>query len=126
MEKFPSIDYEDMISDLNEDMEQGYINEGSSLYILRQKTPVFVSCAECEGYPVLDYFYDRPVLKEELSCMTVKEARKLAKELNEETYRIAKENISEDNKIAFEVIEELNNIKYRVLEQRFKEELLED
>ena len=75
MEKFPSIDYEDMISDLNEDMEQGYINEGSNLYILRQKTPVFVSCAECEGYPVLDYFYDRPVLKEELSCMTVKEAK---------------------------------------------------
>ena len=57
--------------------------------------------------------------------LPLEEARKLAKELNEETYRIAKENISDDNKIALEVIEELDNIKYKVLEQRLKEELLE-
>lgn len=77
MEKFPSIDYEDMIDDLREDLEQGYITEDSILYVLRQKTPVFVECISKEALPVLDYFYDKPVLKEALSSMTVKEAKKV-------------------------------------------------
>lgn len=77
MEKFPSIDYEDMISDINEDIKEGYITEDSVLYVLRQKTPVFVECISKEVLPVLDFFYDKPVLKEELSSMTVKEAKKV-------------------------------------------------
>lgn len=77
MEKFPSIDYEDMISDINEDIKEGYITEDSVLYVLRQKTPVFVECIQEEALPVLDFFYDKPVLKEELSSMTVKEAKKV-------------------------------------------------
>jgi hypothetical protein len=77
MEKFPSIDYEDMISDINEDIKEGYITEDSVLYVLRQKTPVFVECIQAEALPVLDFFYDKPVLKEELSSMTVKEAKKV-------------------------------------------------
>lgn len=77
MEKFPSIDYEDMISDINEDIEEGYITEDSVLYVLRQKTPVFVECIQAEALPVLDFFYDKPVLKEELSSMSVKEAKKV-------------------------------------------------
>jgi hypothetical protein len=77
MEKFPRIDYEDMINDLRDDMEQGYITEDSTLYVLRQKTPVFVECISREALPVLDYFYDKPALKEELPSMTVKEAKKV-------------------------------------------------
>ncbi|SMC37821.1 hypothetical protein SAMN06296952_0823 [Oscillospiraceae bacterium] len=77
MEKFPCIDYKDMISDLEEDTAAGYITGDSSLYILRQKTSVFVECIDREVRPVLDYFYDKPELQEKLSSMTVKEAKKL-------------------------------------------------
>ncbi len=77
MEKFPCIDYKDMISDLEEDTAAGYITGDSSLYILRQKTSVFVECIDSDVRPVLDYFYDKPELHEKLSSMTVKEAKKL-------------------------------------------------
>lgn len=74
---FPTIDYEDMISDLKEDMESGYISPDSTLYVIRQKTAVMCEACGQEVFPVLDYFYETPELFEELREMTVEEAKKV-------------------------------------------------
>ena len=37
---FPTIDYEDMISDLTDDIESGYITPESTLFVIRQATSV--------------------------------------------------------------------------------------
>ncbi|MBO4242846.1 MAG: hypothetical protein J5883_06165 [Clostridiales bacterium] len=74
---FPTIDYEDMISDISEDIEAGYITLESTLYIVRQATAV--NCEACgkEVFPVLEFFYETPELFEELREMTVEEAKKV-------------------------------------------------
>jgi len=74
---FPTIDYEDMISDLNDDIESGYITPESALFVIRQATSV--NCEACgkEVFPVLDYFYETPELFEDLKEMTVEEAKKI-------------------------------------------------
>ena len=82
-QKFPTIDYTDMLEDLKEDIASGYITEESTLYLVRQKEDVFVEVKGENVFPVIDYFYDKPVLKEDIASMTVADAKKLCFEVLE-------------------------------------------
>jgi len=76
-EVYPVIDYEDMIDDLNDDIEGNFIKADSTLYIVRQKTPVFCEALGAEVCPVIDYFYEFPRLFPEIKQMTVDECKKI-------------------------------------------------
>ena len=76
-EEFETIDYEEMTSDLQSDIESGYIKEESILYILRQKTPIRVGDSRRLHRPVVDYFYGEPELEEDLRGASVLEAKKI-------------------------------------------------
>ena len=76
-QSYPIIDYEDMLIDLKDDLEGGFIKKDDTLYIIRQKTPVFCEAFGGEVCPVLDYFYDRPKLLPELKEMTVRNCKEL-------------------------------------------------
>ena len=54
------IDYEDMIADLTDDVEGGYIKKDSMVYIVRQSEAVYCEALQEEICPVVDYFYDSP------------------------------------------------------------------
>ena len=82
-QKFPTIDYTDMLEDLKEDIASGYITEESTLYLVRQKEDVFVEAKGENVFPVIDYFYDSPALKEDIVSMTVADAKKLCFEVLE-------------------------------------------
>ena len=74
---FPNIDYSDLIADLGDDMESGYIDEQSKLYLVRQLSAINVECCGKQMRPVIDYFYDKPELNMTLTCVTVNEAKKV-------------------------------------------------
>ncbi|MCQ2534551.1 MAG: hypothetical protein MJ172_08305 [Clostridia bacterium] len=78
------IDYNDMIAELKEDLEQGIISEESSVYIIRQNTPVTLSSSSEVFYPVLDYLYMEPELKTSLVPLTIAEAKRAFYALNDE------------------------------------------
>lgn len=80
-QKYPSIDYTDMINDLTEDISSGMIGEESELYVVRQKEEVFVEAAGTNVSPVIDYYYDRPALKEDIVEMKVADAKKMCFEI---------------------------------------------
>ena len=73
---FPDIDYKDMIMELSFDLQNGYVNEDSDLYIIRQREAVFVEKCEKEVLPIIDYFYFLPELKLEVKTMSVLDAKK--------------------------------------------------
>jgi hypothetical protein len=83
-QKYPSIDYTDMISDLKEDISSEFITEDSMLYVVRQKEEVYVEAKGENVFPVIDYFYDRPALKEDIVTMKVADAKKLCFEILEQ------------------------------------------
>ncbi len=76
-ETFPVIDYEDMISDLTEDIESKFIDRDATLFIVRQKTPVYCEAYGGEVCPVIDYFYDSPALFPDIKTMTVRECKEV-------------------------------------------------
>lgn len=76
-ERFPSIDYSDMIADLTDDIDSGFIGPDSRLYIVRQNSPIYIECCDRECRPVVDYFYDSPELMTALRRMSVKDAKQL-------------------------------------------------
>ena len=96
-QKFPTIDYTDMLEDLKEDIASGYITEESTLYLVRQKEDVFVEAKGENVFPVIDYFYDRPALKEDIASMTVADAKKLCFEVLE---KLTDEKVKEIDTIA--------------------------
>ena len=71
------IDYEDMIADLTDDVEGGYIKKDSMVYIVRQSEAVYCEALQEEICPVVDYFYDSPKLLPELKKMTVDDCKKI-------------------------------------------------
>ena len=95
-QKFPTIDYTDMLEDLKEDIASGYITEESTLYLVRQKEDVFVEARGENVFPVIDYFYDSPALKEDIVSMTVADAKKLTAGNNKRNERVCKV-VLEDN-----------------------------
>ncbi|MBR1797664.1 MAG: hypothetical protein IJ757_06620 [Clostridiales bacterium] len=76
-ESCPVIDYEDMLSDLNDDIESGFIKEDVTLFIVRMKNAVLCEAFGGEVRPVIDYFYDSPALYPELKEITVSDCKKL-------------------------------------------------
>lgn len=76
MTPFTYIDYEDMLQELKEDLEQGFITNESSLYIIRQNTPVTLPKSNEAIYPILDYFYTDPKLNSETKVMSIADAKK--------------------------------------------------
>ena len=84
IQKYPSIDYTDMLADLNEDIRSGIINDDSSLYIIREKEEVFVEAAGVNISPVIDYYYDRPALREDIVAMKVGDAKKMCFDILEQ------------------------------------------
>lgn len=73
---FENIDYSEMITELNFDLQNGYASDDTELYIIRQKNPVFVEKCSKEIFAVVDYFYAMPALSKEVSEMTILEAKK--------------------------------------------------
>lgn len=73
---YSSIDYTDMISELKEDLDSGFINSDDELYIIRQNTPVTLSTSSEVFYPVLDYLYSEPKLKKGLAIMPIAEIKR--------------------------------------------------
>lgn len=84
------IDYNDMISELKDDLDQGFVSEDSELYIIRQNTPVTLSSSSEVFYPVLDYLYMEPELRTDLVSMTIADAKRefysLKETVTSETY----------------------------------------
>ena len=76
-EVYPVIDYEDMIADLTDDVEGGFVTKDATLYIVRQKTPVYCEALGAQVRPVIEYFYEIPKLYPELKDMTVDECKKI-------------------------------------------------
>ena len=89
IEKFPSIDYTDLISDINDDISEGYISEDDTLYIVRQAEPIYLNNVDKKIRAVIDYFYATPVLEQSLIPMTVRKAKDYCRE------SLAAEGISE-------------------------------
>lgn len=76
-ETFPSIDYEELILSLKEDLDNEYISDTDSVLVVRQKTAVF-----CESFgktvnPVLDYFYESPSLNMDIKELTIMDCKKI-------------------------------------------------
>ncbi|MBP5180046.1 MAG: hypothetical protein J6127_02015 [Clostridiales bacterium] len=76
-QSYPVIDYEDMLDDLYDDLESEYIDDTDTVFIVRQKTPVMCEAYGGEVCPVIDYFYDKPLLLEKLQELTVSDCKKL-------------------------------------------------
>lgn len=74
-ERFPSIDYGDLIEDIRNDISEGYIKEEDTIFIVRQETPIFLENTNSEERAVLDYFYSEPALSPSLAVKTVREAK---------------------------------------------------
>ncbi len=83
MQLFTYIDYTDMLEELNNDLEQEFITGDSTLYIIRQNTPVTLPSSPEAVYPVMDYFYSEPKLNTSLETMSIDEAKKLCYSLLE-------------------------------------------
>lgn len=65
----------ELIYQLNEEIEGGFVTAEEELYVVRSLYPTTVGGKEI--YPVVDFFFNNPPLKEELTVMTVMEAKKL-------------------------------------------------
>lgn len=74
---FPAIDYSDLLEDLKSDLESGFLDKESQLYIVRREKAITLDCAEGEFKPVVDFYYTDPELRDKLSSMTVVDAKKL-------------------------------------------------
>ena len=96
------IDYEDMIADLTDDVEGGYIKKDSMVYIVRQSEAVYCEALQEEICPVVDYFYDSPKLLPELKKMTVDDCKKICfaclEKIDDEAMKAAVSLIIEDLK----------------------------
>lgn len=101
-EVYPVIDYEDMIADLTDDVEGGFITKDANLYVVRQKTPVYCEALGAEVRPVIEYFYEIPKLYPELKEMTVDECKKICfaclEKIDDEAMKAAVSLIIEDLK----------------------------
>ena len=76
-EVYPVIDYEDMIADLTDDVEGGFVKKDATLYIVRQSKPVYCEALGAEVRPVIDYFYETPALFPDVKTMTVADCKKI-------------------------------------------------
>lgn len=84
VEKFPMIDYEDLIEDLIDDIESDFIQKDSKLYIIRQNSEIQVECADNRIFkPVVEYFYSVPAVQTTLFDTTVDAAKKVCYSLPE-------------------------------------------
>ncbi len=97
-ETFPEIDYEELISSLEEDLENNYLDKESNVLIVRQKTEVICEAYGKAVYPVIDYFYDSPALIMDIKEYTVMECKKICFEaldrLSEEKFKALKDAVS--------------------------------
>lgn len=75
-QSYQDIDYSEMLTELNFDLQNGYVSEDSELYIIRQKESVYVEKISSEIFPIIDYFYSMPKLSTVVKTMTVLEAKK--------------------------------------------------
>ena len=92
-ETFPEIDYEELISSLEEDLENDFISKDDNIFIVRQKTEVFCEACGKAVRPVMDYFYNDLALIMDIKEYTVMECKKLC----------------------FEAIERLSDDKFKAL-----------
>lgn len=65
----------ELIYQLNEEIEGGFITDSEELYVVRSLYPTTINGKEI--YPVVDFFFDNPPLKEELTVMKVIETKQL-------------------------------------------------
>lgn len=72
---FQDIDYSEMLTELNFDLQNGYATEETKLYIIRQKEAVYVEKISSEVFPIIDYFYEMPKLSMDVKTMSVLDAK---------------------------------------------------
>lgn len=65
----------ELIYQLNEEIEGGFVTEDEELYVVRSLYPTSVNGKEI--CPVVDFFFNNPPLKEELTVMKVLEVKQL-------------------------------------------------
>lgn len=76
-QSYPDIDYEDLINELSFDLSNGYAQEDSLLYVLRESESIYIENKQKEIVPVIDYFYPFPKLQDDLLVTTIVEAKKI-------------------------------------------------
>lgn len=76
-QSYPDIDYEELITELSFDLNNGYATDDSMLYVLRESESIFIENKQKEIVPVIDYFYSMPELKMDLPETTIVDAKKI-------------------------------------------------
>lgn len=77
IEIYDSIDCEEIAEELSEDIESGFLNRDSDVFVVRKATAVSIKGRPEVFEPVLDYFYTEPDLEETLSDMPIVEVKKI-------------------------------------------------
>ena len=78
---YEHIDYNELIEDLKEDLDSGFMTDESPVYAVRSDYTVTLKNINKNFSPVLDFLYADPKLQNKLVTMTVTEAKKLMREV---------------------------------------------
>lgn len=85
-------EYVELVSQLEEEIANGYVKEDDNLYVVRQSSPVDYKGNEI--CPVVDFFFANPVLATKMKTIKVADAKKALFEMLD-----AIENTEENNDI---------------------------
>lgn len=95
IENWESIDYNDILDDISEDLDSGMLTPDTELYILRQNGKVKITGTDLVVSPVLDFFYNDPELEPNLRKMTILDLKKICYEAKEHIDNVANQNLKE-------------------------------
>mgnify|MGYP003304833939 CR=1 FL=1 len=83
IETWESIDYDELLADLLDDIESGMLTNDTELYIIRQNGQVKIAGTDLVVSPVFDYFYDEPALEPKLRDMTIVDLKKICYDIKD-------------------------------------------